>query len=68
MQITWPDGHISLFDGQWLKNNSDLRARKKVLEDEPQPILWSSKISAQLCRECFSRHKRVTELKIDFSV
>ena len=21
-----------------------------------------------LCRECFSRHKRVTELKIDFSV
>ena len=48
MQITWPDGHISLFDGQWLKNNSDLRARAKVLEDEPQPILWDSRISAQL--------------------
>ena len=48
VQITWPDGHTSAFDGQWLKNNSELRAKGKVFEDEPQPILWDSRISAQL--------------------
>ena len=69
VEVTWPDGHVSVFDEAWLRercfSEENIRKRRAIIE-KAKPVLWDAEFGSRIGRHNFQRVMTDDEALLEF--